>query len=315
MKVYISRGYPIEAVAELKKDFDVEMHDSWVALPKEELIKKTADADILITFTGVEIDDEVLDASPKLKLIISFYNMSRNPEAQRAAEERCIKVEALPPSYGWIVTGVAELTWGLIIAVGRRFVEGRKFITAGKFTHSEQANHLLLGEGLSGRRLGIIGAGRIGREVARRAAGFDMDLVYYDPAPNDEIESYGAKLVDKATLIETSDYITIHIPNTDDNRHFIGEAEFKRMKNTAIIINTARGRIIDEQAMIKALQQKQIAGAGLEVYEHEPDVPVEFWEMDNVMLSPHVGGSLRKERAEHFMRAVDICRKFKNETL
>ena len=312
MKVFVSRGYPAEAVAVLKSEFDVDIHDSWIPLPKDELIQRAAGAEILITYTGDEADSEVMDALPSLKLIISYYGMGRNAVAQEEADKRGIAVAPLQNSYRWITTGVAELTCGLIISVGRRFVECRKFITDGRFTHSEQANHLLLGEGLTGRRLGIFGAGRIGREVARKAAGFDMDLVYCDLSPNEEMESYGAKLVDKETLIQTSDYITIHIPNTIENAHFIGEAEFKMMKNTAIIINTARGRIIDEQAMIKALHEKEIAGAGLEVYEHEPDVPIELWGMDNVMLVPHAGGSLRKERVNKFLQIVDICREYRD---
>ncbi len=311
MKVFVSRGYPAEAVQALRREFDVDIHDDWMPLPKEEFKQRLSDAEILVTYFGDELDSDVLDTASSLKLIVCFYGMGRHIDMEAAARRK-IQVISPPPSYGWIMTGVAELTWGLIIAVGRRFVEARKFIASGQFTHSEQGNHLLLGEGLAGRRVGILGAGRIGREVARMAAGFSVDLVYYDIAPNEEIEGYGAKFVDMDTLLKTSDYVTVHIPNTEENAHLIGKAEFQKMKKTAYIINTARGRIVDEKAMIHALQTREIAGAGLEVFENEPFVPQELVEMDNVMLVPHVGGSLRKERIEQFKRVVDICVSFRN---
>lgn len=303
-KVFVTRSFPGEGLERLKKSFDVVVHEGWHDVPREVFLKELEDTEVLLTYNDT-VDREMIEHAPKLKAIIDHWGgWSIDREA---AKEKNIMIPKIPESYGWIVDGVADIVWGMMIASGRRFMECGDFIRGGHFSHSEQSNHLLLGQGLSGRTLGILGAGRIGRAVAKRAAGFKMDLVYYDIAKNEEIESYGAKLVDKETFFKTVDYLTVHLSDIDENVHFIGEYEFKMMKKTAILINTARGRMIDEKAMIRALQNNEIGAAALEVYEFEPNVSLELMSMSNVLLLPHMGGALRREREQVFSNMVDAC--------
>jgi len=310
MKVFLTRSFPGEAMDKLKAEFEVDINQGWLPLPKEDLIARIKDVDILVTYND-PIDKEIIDAAPKLKLIVDHWGGWRIDKEY--AKERNIKIVGMPDNYGWIIKGVADIVIGMMIAVGRRFMECGEFIREGRFTHSEQSNHLLLGEGLDGRTLGILGAGRIGRAVAKRAAAFDMNLIYYDIKKNEEIEKYGAVYTEKDTFFRVSDYITVHLSDLDENRHFIGEKEFDMMKESAYIINTARGRLIDEKAMVDALEKKKIAGAALEVYEFEPKVSEELLTMKNVLLLPHIGGALYKERASNFTRMVEACISFLKE--
>lgn len=311
MKVFITRKNCKEGIEELKKTFDVEVHDSWIPLPKEELKRRACGSDILITYYNDKIDEDFLSAVPGLKLIVSYGGIDGID--LEAAQKSAVTVISPESSYPWIVAGVAEITWGLMIAVGRRFQECSHFVRKGYFTHSEQGNHLLLGEGLAGRTVGILGAGTIGRAVALRGVGFGVNMIYHDVVPNAEIESLGAKWVDKDTLFREADYLTVHLSDIDENVHFIGREELALMKPSAILINTARGRMVDEDALTEALQNGRLAGAGFDVYEHEPQVP-EIWNvMPNVVLLPHIGGSLKQERIEHFNKIVKICKDFQRK--
>lgn len=306
-KVYLTRNFPGEGMERLKENFEVHGNFSWLAPDREELIRNLREADALFTYND-EIDEELLAEAPHLRLIVDHWGGGRIDA--EAAERHGITIARVPESYGWIVNGVADLVWGLMICVGRRFEEGSRFIKDGKFTHSEQSNHLLLGQGLCGRTLGILGAGRIGRAVAARSGGFGMELIYYDIRPNPEMEKLGAKAVSKEELFRRADYLTVHLSDIDENRHFIGREELAMMKKNAVLINTARGRMIDERALVEALQNKMLGGAGLEVYEFEPKVSEELMNMDNVYLLPHCGGALLKERSYIFSCMVDACISF-----
>lgn len=303
-KVYVTRSFPGEGMQRLKEHFEVVVHEGWNAVPREEFLRELQDTDILLTYNDV-VDREMIENAPRLKAIIDHWG--GHCVDRQAAGEAGIAVPELPDNYGWIVDGVADLVWGMMIAAGRRFREGGSFIRRGCWSHSEQSNHLLLGQGLSGRTVGILGAGTIGRAVARRAAGFGVNLIYYDIVRNAEIESMGAVYKDRESFFREADYLTVHLSDIDENVHFIGEKEFAMMKETAVLVNTARGRMIDEKAMVQALLLKQISAAALEVFESEPRVSQELLHMENVILIPHAGGALRREREAVFSRMADEC--------
>lgn len=193
------------------------------------------------------------------------------------------------------------------MAVARRIVKGDKFLRAGRF-HC-WGPKLMLGYELTGKTLGIIGMGRIGSAVAKRAKGFDMHVVYYKRhrLSEEEEKEIGAEYVNLDELLFRSDFVSIHTPLTDDTRHMLGEEQFKKMKRNCILVNTARGIIIDEKAMVKALKEGWIAGAGLDVYENEPTVTPELLDMDNVVLEPHIGSATYEAREKMAEMVVNDC--------
>ena len=204
---------------------------------------------------------------------------------------------------GVLTETTADLAWALIMSCARRIVEADRFVREGKFQGWEPM--LMLGNDIFGKTLGIIGMGRIGRAVAHRALGFDMKVIYYDPQVDPESLPSDYVSVDLTTLCQNSDFISIHTPLTPETRHLIGEKEFNLMKPTAILINTARGPIIDEQALISALKENKIAGAGLDVYENEPVIPEELIKLSNVILLPHIGSAVINQDKN----GIACCRK------
>lgn len=313
-KAFVTRGFPgEEAMNRLKEEFDVVQKSGWFAPTREEYLQNLKDADVMLCYSD-DIDEVLVEQAPNLKFVVDNWGI--DGEKKKMFERHHVKVfEGMPNSYPWIVKGVAEIAWGLILATGRRFREGDELVRHGTWTHSEQSNHELLGEGLVGRKLGILGAGRIGMEVARRAAGFETEVLYTDVNDNAEMNAMGCKRVEKQTLFAESDFIVICVSAFGDkeNYHIVGEPEFNLMKKTANLINVTRGWIIDEKAMIRALKAGKFAGAGLEVFEQEPDVDHELKKMYNVMMVPHAGGALYRERAKNFEIMVDACIAFKHE--
>lgn len=308
-KAFVARGFPGPAMERLKAEFDVDVNPGWLAPPREEFMERVKDADALLVYSD-PIDAELMDAAPNLKLVVDHWG--RKPVDPEAAARRGITFYQMPNSYPWIVDGVADIIWGMMIACGRRFQEGGDFIRDGRWSHSEQSNHLLLGQGLSGRTVGILGAGRIGLATAMRAPGFGVRLIYHDVTRSKEMEALDARYVDKDTFFETADYITVSISDIDENRHYIGRKQFRQMKKTAFLINTARGRMIDEPALVEALETGEIAGAALEVFEFEPNVTEALKHMRSVIVLPHIGGALYRERAHNFDLMVDACIEFKH---
>jgi len=190
----------------------------------------------------------------------------------------------------------AELAWALVFSVARRIVESDSFCRDGKF--EGWGPMLMLGQDVTKKTLGIIGAGRIGTAMALKSKGFNMNILYVDPEHNSVLESkLNAKKTDLSTLLSTSDIVSLHVPLTDDTYHLIGEKELESMKETAVLINTSRGPIIDENALIKALENNQIFGAGLDVYEQEPKIPKHLKQLDNVVILPHIGSATRETRS------------------
>jgi len=242
----------------------------------------------LVTLLTDRVDRSVLEAGKGLRIVANVATGVDNIDVE-AATRLGILVTNTP---GVLTEATADLTWALILATARRVVEGDALVRAGKFRG--WGFDLLRGMELRGRTLGIVGSGRIGRAVSRRAAGFGMKVLFHS-------RSRGVPL---RRLLERSDFVSIHCPLTQETYHLIGAREFRLMKPTAILVNTARGPIVDEKALIAALRAGRIAGAGLDVYEHEPFVPAALRKMRNAVLLPHVGSATDETRRRMLDTAV-----------
>jgi len=254
---------------------------------KSELIEGTRRKHGLLCLVSDKIDSEVMDSSGDLR-VISCYSVGYDHVDVAEATRRGIYVTFTP---GVLTEATADFAWALLLAVARRVVEGDKFVRERKWKYWSPLT--LVGADVYRRTLGIVGFGRIGRAVAKRARGFEMKILYHDAhrlASSEEAE-LGLEYRDLVGLLRESDFVSLHTSLTAATRHMIGEAELKLMKKTAYLINTARGPVVDEGALIKALKEGWIAGAGLDVYETEPIVSSELIALDNVVLAPHIGSA------------------------
>jgi len=291
-KIFITRRLPKEGL-ELLKKHELEIYEGDAPPSKEEIKEGIKGKDALICLLTDRIDGEIMDASPNLKIIANYAAGYDNIDVKEATR-RGIVVTNTP---GVLSETVADLTFALILAIARRVIEGDKLVRGGKF--KGWAPMLLLGSDIHGKILGIIGAGRIGRAVARRAKGFNMKILYYSRKRKEEFEKEcNAKFVDLHTLLKKADFISLHVPLTPETYHMIGKKELDMMKRGAYIINTSRGKCIDEKELINALKERKIAGAALDVFENEPFVPQELKELDNVVLVPHIGSASYETRSK-----------------
>ncbi len=205
---------------------------------------------------------------------------------------------------GVLTDATADLAWSLLFAVARRVIPAHTFTSEGKFVGWEPK--MYLGKDIYGKKLGIVGAGRIGQAFAKRSKGFDMEILYYNRTRKPEFEKEtGAKYVTMEELLQESDYVSLHTPLTQETKHLIDTDAFKMMKSSAILINTARGPVVDEKALVKALASGEIWGAGLDVYEQEPIIESELMNMDNVVILPHIGSATEETRDAMVKLAVD----------
>ena len=271
-------------------------------IPQRTLIAAVKQADILFCLLHDKIDRAVIAANPKLRHVAAQSITPSNIDVAEATK-RGIPVTVVPPV---TTEATADLTLGLMIAAARRMVEGDRLVRAGKFPGG-QSRHLL-GSLVCGKTLGLIGGGGlIGKAVAKRAQGFSMRVLYWTPRrkPEAEEREAGLTFVPLDELLRQSDFVSVHSPLNGDTRHQIGAREFGLMKKTAFIINTARGPIIAEAALVRALKARKIAGAGLDVFEHEPKVAAELKRMKNVVLNPHLGSAAVETREEMANIVVD----------
>jgi glyoxylate reductase len=292
-RVFVTQPIAESALERLRAVADVEINpDSSRVLPKEQLIAGVMRCDILLSLLHDTVDRDVLAANPGLKAVASM-NITQDRIDLAAATELGIPVTNIPA----IVTdATADIAFGLLLAVARRIVEGDRLFRSGIYPGS-QSNHLA-GAAVTGKTLGLVGFGRIGQAMARRARGFDMTIVYADPRrlPPEEEAKLGASHRSFDDLLSEADFISLHPQLTPETRHLMGAREFTLMKPTAFVVNTARGPVIDEAALICALRDRRIAGAGLDVYEHEPQVAAELLAMPNVVLTPHLGSAVSELR-------------------
>ena len=294
MRVFVTQPVGLAAIERLRTVIDVDVNpDGSRILPKSELIRAVQRHEILFCLLHDRIDAEVLAANPKLKLVAS---MAITPDGIDVGEatKRGIAVTVIPP----IVTeATADICFGLMIAVARRMLEGDRLLRKGGFPGG-QSNHLA-GSAVSGKVLGLVGGGgRIGRAVAKRAHGFSMEVLYWGPRrkPERDEKDFGITYVPLDELLARSDFVSLHPPLNEQTWHMIGDRELALMKPSAFLINTARGPIVDEAALIRALARKRIAGAGLDVFEHEPKVAMALRKMSNVVLTPHMGSAVASLR-------------------
>ncbi|MHA1212118.1 MAG: 2-hydroxyacid dehydrogenase [Candidatus Heimdallarchaeota archaeon] len=286
-KVFLTRKIPQEAIDYmLSKDLDIEMNEDDRVLTKEEILVGIKGKDALICLLTDAIDGEIMDAAGKQLKIIANYAVGYNNIDIAAATERSIPVTNTP---GVLTETTADLTMALLLSISRRIVESDKYTREGKF--KGWGPLLQLGGDIFGKTLGIVGAGRIGSAVARRAAkGFEMKVLYNNRNRNEQLETeIGAEYSSLEKLIKESDFISLHVPLTSETKHLIGAKELSSMKETAYLINTSRGQVVHEQALVQALQENKIAGAALDVYEFEPEITPELKDLDNVIITAHIG--------------------------
>lgn len=264
------------------------------------LLEGVAGRDGVLCTLGRRIDAEVFEAAGATCRVFANFGVGTDHIDLQAAAQRGVVVTNTP---GVLTEATADLTWTLLLATARRAVEGDRLAREGRWTgwHPLQ----FLGADVSGRTLGIIGPGRIGSAVARRSAGFDMRVLYVGRADQPQLDRIGAERVDLETCLAQSDFVSLHLPLNRSTHHLIGREQLGTMKRSAILINTARGPVVDESALIEALQNGSIAAAGLDVYENEPHIPPELVGLANVICLPHLGSATQATRGKMGEMAVD----------
>ncbi|MFH1979209.1 MAG: D-glycerate dehydrogenase [Patescibacteria group bacterium] len=294
MKIYITRKIPESGINKLKEaghEVDINLEDK--VLSKEELIsalsKKPYDA-VLCLLTD-KIDDEIFQAAPQAKIFANYAVGYNNIDLEAAEKNKKI----ITNTPGVLTETVAEYTFALILSIAHRITEADKFTKAGEY--KGWAPTLLLGTDVSKKVLGIIGLGRIGLQVAQHAVkGFGMKIVYYDVKKNEEVDyEYKDNVGD---VLKGSDFVSVHVPLLDSTRHLIDEEKLRLMKPTAYLINTSRGPVIDEKALVSVLKEKVIKGAALDVFEDEPVLTEGLAELENAILTPHIASGTEETRAK-----------------
>jgi glyoxylate reductase len=301
--VLISNVLPAEAVQLIPRDFSVDLNDSDQPLPKPELIRRLRGKDALICHIISTVDEEVMAAAPALK-VISNVAVGFNNIDVAAARRRGIVVTNTPDV---LTETTADFAWALLMAAARRVVEADAFARSGQWTRWQW--DLLWGHDVHGKTLGIIGFGRIGRAVARRALGFGMRVLYHDAVRADAAaeRELRASYADRDTLLRESDFVSLHTLYIPETRHLIDERALHLMKKTAILVNAARGPIVDEAALVKALTEGWIAGAGLDVFEEEPKIHPGLLPLKNLVVAPHIASASGETRLAMATLAVRNC--------
>ncbi len=306
----VTRRLPKPVEDELSRLFDARLNTDDRALTTEELREAVATADALLPTVTDKISAEVLAAGPRRVRIVANFGVGYNNIDVEAAKAAGIVVTNTP---GALTDCTADLAMTLLLSAARRAGEGERHLREGSWTGWRPTH--MLGTKVTGKTLGIIGLGRIGRAVARRAHhGFGMKILYYNrtPVPADQIEDLDAELCTLEQLLARSDFVSLHCPSTPDTRHLLNAETLALMKPGAFLINSARGDVVDESALVDALKSGTIAGAGLDVYDGEPAVRPELATMENVVLLPHLGSATTETRVAMGMRAVANLKAFFN---
>jgi glyoxylate reductase len=303
-KVAFTYRIPEKGINFLKNKYEVWVNNENRQLTKNELINIFEENDAVVTLLSDKIDSDILRSKKNRVKIISNYAVGYNNIDVKTAKELGIKVTNTPDV---LTNATADLAWTLLMSISRRIVESDKFVREGKFKGWEP--ELFLGSNLVGKKLGVIGFGRIGRAFAKRAKGFDMEVFYYKRKRLDDDTERSLEVLysDIDYIMRECDFISLHMPLTEDTHHIINKRRLDMMKKNSYIINTARGAIIDEKALFEKLKNNEISGAGLDVYEFEPNLTEGLKKLNNVVLSPHIGSATVETRNEmSLMVAKDI---------
>lgn len=294
-KVFVTRELPERGLRKIKERFETEVWSDYAPPPKKLIVEKAAEVDALASLLSDKIDEEVFDNAPNLKIVSQFAVGFDNIDVKEATK-RGIYVTNTP---GVLTDTTADYAWALLMAAARRVSEADRYVRNAKWKVGWHPT-MLQGRDVYGATLGIIGLGRIGAAIAKRAAGFDMKVLYHDVVRRPEVEGkLNIKYQELDTLIKESDFITVNVPLLESTHHLINEERLKSMKSSAILINNARGPVIDEEALYKALKEGWIAGAGLDVFEKEPtptDNPL--LTLDNIVVAPHISSSSLETRSK-----------------
>ncbi len=299
--VYVSRRLPDPVMAEFARRFTVVGAHADRQATRAEMLEAAASVEAMAVTLTDRVDAELLAKAPRLK-VVAVYAVGYDNIDVAAASRRGIVVTNTPEV---LTETTADLTWALILGVTRRIPEAERLVRGGQW--EGWAPTQLLGTDVFGKTLGIIGMGRIGCAVARRATGFRMNVLYHSPRPltPDLERALGARNVPFSQVFQDADIVTVHAPLNDSTRGMIGENEISRMRRTGYLINTARGAIVDEFALIEALEQGKIAGAGLDVYPDEPRINPRLLALPNVVLLPHIGSATSEARVKMGMMVLD----------
>lgn len=303
MKIFISRKIPGEALNKLKDSGnEVIVSEFDRPLSPEEFIDRARGADAVLSLLSDKIDGEVVDAiGPNLKIISNYavgYDNIKVPELT----ERGVVVSNTPSDE--VNESVAEHAWALMLALARRVVEADESTRRGAYKGWEPG--IFLGINMIGKTLGIVGMGRIGSMTARRAKGFNMRVLYNKRTPDPEAEQeLGVIFADLERIYAESDFISLHVPLTDETRHMINKDTLSKMKKGVIIVNTARGPVIDEGDLVDAIRDGRVGGAGLDVFDNEPNINPELVAMENVILTPHIASATWEARNKMGSQAVE----------
>lgn len=303
LRVLVTGPIAAELKAQIEEVAILEAHDGIYPLSSEEFIERLKNCSAVLCVFSDKIDEEVMKACPDIRIIANCAVGFDNIDIE-AATRRGIVVTNTP---GVLDNATADLAFTLLLSCARRIVECDSFIRAGKWERNEDC--LMAGREITSKTLGIVGMGRIGEAVARRGRGFGMKIVYTRRGDEEKDKALQKELsatrLSLGELLKHSDFVSLHCPLNRSTHHLIGRAELAQMKASAMLINTARGAIVDESELVKALKEQKIAGAGLDVFEYEPAVSSELLTMKNVVLSPHIGSSTIETRAAMKLLAVD----------
>lgn len=298
-KVILTQKYQDEAIRQLNREFDlIIVEDSGKSLA--EVLKENPDTEALIAFLSDKIDKEIIDLGKNLQIIANYAVGYNNIDVEYALQKG-IAVTNTPDV---LTNATADFTMALILAVARRVVEGDDIVRKGKF--KGWGANLMLGKELNNCILGIVGLGRIGLATAQRALGFGMTVFYYDTTRKKDLEKkYGFRYMLFPDLVSQADIISLHIPSSAETHHLFNKEVFDLMKNDAIFINASRGDLLDEAYLAKKLEKNELFGAGLDVYEYEPNVTKKLKKLKNVVLAPHLGSATYKARMGMAQMTID----------
>jgi glyoxylate reductase len=300
-RIAVARPVPEEALALLRPRADLVVGPEDPPLPSaEEMRAMVQGADILYTLPGARVDAEVIAAAPNLRMIATLATGYDSIDVA-AARARGIPVTYAP---GILDETTADGAFGLLIAAARRFGEAERYLRSGAFRG--WTPFMFLGQDVHHATLGIVGMGRIGQQMARRARGFEMRVLYYDERRSDRAErELGVEYAALDRLLAESDFVSLHVPLMPSTRHLIDAAALRKMKPSAVLINTARGPVVDERALAEALRDGVIAAAGIDVYEREPEVDPLLLQQENAVLLPHVASASEPTRVRMAVRAAE----------